>query len=792
MMLTARENYWRIDDWYETHYGKVAKTHVIGHASNEEDKIVFTRPAPKARTSDIINWGKPLEQQVFVREPVPEYWTMKYLNRVAEEKFMVRIGKKTEANYNYWRNDDNLTSEQWEYKNREWDRRLNGVDILIGGEVIYLTGAHYTYLQHWWLDGKAPEFRERDLLWFYTWQHVVDDPMCYGKIEPKHRRAGDTSKAAFVGWEIASRTFGGHFGIQATGDDQSQKIYTDKVLPGWKRLVPFFSPIVKSGTNPVTELVMDIESRRGASKYVTIDGVDGQGLEAWVKYAPKGKKGSVPFDGDKLHCYLRDEGGKAVDEDITATWDIIKPCLLVDGLPAKAIWPSTVEEIEGDNHGLFHELYRDSMPSLAMSTGTMSTTSGMKSVFIPCYCGHSDIFIGQYGESIVHKPTRDQKEWLLNNRAKSDAHRRVLDEIYSMGGAYEYELRERSKQKNFVDYCRRFPFSVEEVFAPSNPNSDFNVENIGRCLMQLMEATASGGTLYTDLVEQGDFEWVDAFKGDVKWVRSAKGRFLVNKAYMPGTELAGRLGISANQVVRGDARQHMSESHGICRPSSQSCIKIGSDPQKTAQVDRKQGRRYSSAAAYGLYPYNPALEEVKWTAQNEIDKDFAKDWDTHAFIFEYLVLPKDPRQHHEDMLKACFYFNARMLYERQLNEMGRWFREVGCNAFLITDRDWIKNKDNATPGIHSDQNIIELYKSRIKVFTDLHVFPKRCPFPRLLTQWVEFKIEDIERFDAVVASGYSLMAAQPGPLRPDEKKSDIAAPTATAGGGIETLITLHL
>ena len=790
MTVTAKDNYWRIDDWYDTHYGRVAKTHVIGQARNEDDKIVYVRPVPPARATDIINWGKPVEEQVFVREEVPEFWTWKYLNRVAEEHHTIGVGRGKIINYNWWRNDDNLSQEQWEYKNREWERRLNGVDILIGGEIVYLTGLHYTYLQHWWLDGKAPEFRERDLLWFYTMQHVIDDPMCYGKIEPKHRRAGDTSKAAFVGWEKVSRTFGGHFGIQATGEDQSGKVYTDKVLPGWKRLVPFFSPIVKSGTNPVTELVMDVESRRGAAKHVEIDGVEG--LEAWIRPAPKGKKGSVPFDGDKLHFFLRDEGGKAVDENILDTWDIIKPCLLVDGLPEKALYPSTVEDIEGDNHGLYEELFRDSMPGLALTTGTLSTVSGLKAVFIPCICGHSDIFIGKYGESIVHKPAPAQREWLLANRAKNEAHRRTLSEMYELGGAYEFELRERAKTKNLIDHCRRFPFTVEEVFAPSNPNSDFNVENIGKGLMQLAQPTASGVSLYTELTVQGNLEWVDEFKGEVKFVQTSKGRFIFNKAYMPGQPLGRRLGIEANAVTRGPARQFMNEKWGVVRPSSESFIKIGTDPQKTAAVDRKKGRRYSSAAAYGFVPYNPLMEEVKWSAQAEIDPEFARDWVTHAFIFEYLVLPKDPRQHHEDMLKACIFMNAKMLYERQLNELGRWFREVGCYQFLITDREWIKNKDNATAGIHSDPAIIELYKSRIKVFTDYHVYPGRCPFPQLLRQWVEFKIEDIEKFDAVVASGFTLMAAQPGPLRPDEKKSDIARPDDGKPKGIDNLITLHV
>lgn len=788
-MITAKENYWRIDEWHDMPWGKAPALHVIGHARQDDDKILFPNPVPSTDITRIANHGKPARDQVWEREPVPEYWTQPYLDAIAEERFKVKVGNKYEVNYNWWRNDDNLSDEQFQYKDREWNRRMFGHEIFIGGNYVYLTGPHYTYLQHWWLDGKAPEFRERDLLWFYTWQAVVNDPLCYGKIEPKHRRAGDTSKAAFVGWEIASRTIGGHFGIQATGEGQAGKVFSDKIVPGWKRLIPFFKPISPSGSNPVGGIIMDVESRRGKSKHFHMDGEEG--LEAWIKFAPRGKEGVVPFDGDKLHCFLRDEGGKAKDEDIEQTLDIIKPCMLVDGLPAKMLWPSTVEDITGDNQGRYHSIVKDSMPSLALTTGTASTISGMKAVFIPCYCGHSDIFIGKFGQSIVHKPSPDDLEWLLDNRAKTPEHRRVLADIYAQGGAYEFEVRERSKQKNLIDYCRRFPFTMEEVFAPSNPNSDFNIENCGRTLMELMEPSASGFNLIHDLTETGNFEWVDQQKGLVKWVPTPRGRFIVNKEYMPGTETARQLGIIPNDIVRGEPRQDTNEAHGVCRPGSESWIKIGTDPQKTAAVDRKEGKRYSQAAAHGFYPYHQLREGVEWTAQSEADPEFSRDWKTHAFIFEYILHPKDPRQHHEDMLKACFFFNARILFERQLNEMGHWFRRIGCGAFLITDKEWIKNKDNAVPGVHSSPDIIELYKHRIKIFTDHHCWARRIPFPRTLTQWIEFKLEDIEKFDGVVGSGLALLAAQPGPIRKEQKKTDIAPEAGKRQLGIENLITLH-
>ena len=54
-------------------------------------------------------------------------------------------------------------------------------------------------------------------------------------------------------------------------------------------------------------------------------------------------------------------------------------------------------------------------------------------------------------------------------------------------------------------------------------------------------------------------------------------------------------------------------------------------------------------------------------------------------------------------------------------------------------------------------------------------------------------MEDIEKLDAQVSSGYSLLAANPvlGPIRKERKKSDIAVDSKAPKRGIENLITLH-
>lgn len=209
---TAKENYWQIVSWYDMPYGKVDKGMWIGQARNPADRIYWENPEPPTDPAKIIGWNIPKEDQIWTREELPAYWEDSYLRDMAVAKFStgstdaIRIKN---ADYNWYKNVRNLTDEQYEYQDREWDRRLDGVWVMINGTPTYLTGKYYCYLQWWWLADTYPEFRDRDLIVFYAWQAMCDHPLCKGGIFPKHRRAGDTSKWAYEGVEETTKTKGG-------------------------------------------------------------------------------------------------------------------------------------------------------------------------------------------------------------------------------------------------------------------------------------------------------------------------------------------------------------------------------------------------------------------------------------------------------------------------------------------------------------------------------------------------------------------------------------------------------
>ena len=91
-------------------------------------------------------------------------------------------------------NPEYYNPELQNYRNQEWDRRLNGLWFYNNGRGTYLTGLHYFYLTHWKLDVGYPEFRITDLHFFYFLEYCVQDPNCMGMIEVTKRRQGKCLK----------------------------------------------------------------------------------------------------------------------------------------------------------------------------------------------------------------------------------------------------------------------------------------------------------------------------------------------------------------------------------------------------------------------------------------------------------------------------------------------------------------------------------------------------------------------------------------------------------------------
>ena len=283
-----------------------------------------------------------------------------------------------------------------EYKQQEWDRRLNGYWFKNNGKSVYLTGFHYYFLQYGTLDTGLPKFRIPDLEKAYFMKYCIEDPLCMGMVEVTKRRFGKSFWAGLFLVEYITRTKMTNGGIQSKTGKDAKKFFGKTVVNPFRRLPKFFRPVYDTslGANPKTELRFQRPNIRGKNSDQNLSEDE---LGSLIDFESSDK---VAYDGQKLHRYVADEAGKTVEEDVYERHEVVRYCLLDDEgkIIGKAIYTTTVEKIDSDKDGVqgaFKTLWKESDQNNKGETGMTGTglyrffTSAKKTRNINIY-GHPD------------------------------------------------------------------------------------------------------------------------------------------------------------------------------------------------------------------------------------------------------------------------------------------------------------------------------------------------------------------------------------------------------------------
>jgi hypothetical protein len=257
------------------------------------------------------------------------------------KKRLNREAYKRKSSPNYYETD------LQEYREREWDRRVNGFWFMNDGEPTYITGQHYFMLAHWTIGGKRPEYRDTDREYHYFWEYCWEDPNSYGMLEVTQRRNGKSVRAGNCIYHRTSMAFNKKSGIQSKTDKDAERLFIQQVMQPWKRLDSIFRPVMDKaqGSSPKKMLSFNKTSSR-TSKYDEIE-IDGpEELESEIDFRAATESA---YDGDKLYVYISDECGKIKNASIYKRHDTVKPCMTVGSeIIGKMIYTTTVEDI-GDS-----------------------------------------------------------------------------------------------------------------------------------------------------------------------------------------------------------------------------------------------------------------------------------------------------------------------------------------------------------------------------------------------------------------------------------------------------------
>ena len=280
-----------------------------------------------------------------------------------------------------WNKRDNLFKDKWvDYIESEFDRREEGYWFVNNGNITYLTGSHYMYLQWTKIDVGKPDFRESNRLFYIFWEACKADYRSFGMCYLKNRRSGFSFMGSEECANIGTISKDSRIGILSKSGSDAKKMFTDKVVPITLNYPFFFKPIQDGMDRPKTELAFRVPASKITKKNMyNTETDDLDGLDTSIDWK---NTDDNSYDGEKLLLLVHDESGKWLKpNNILNNWRVTKTCLrLGSRIIGKCMMGSTSNALDkgGDN---FKKLYESSSPFERNNNG--QTKAGLYSLFIP-------------------------------------------------------------------------------------------------------------------------------------------------------------------------------------------------------------------------------------------------------------------------------------------------------------------------------------------------------------------------------------------------------------------------
>lgn len=589
---------------------------------------------------------------------------------------------------------------------------------MINGKIVYMTPAHFMYCGFWPIDIGLPYFRWTNAKFFYLWRDTELDDKSIGLMEITNRRDGKTYRGGFIVYHrssVAANTMGG---IQSKTDNDAKKVFRKAVINPFKKLPKFLQPQWDGNTNPRSELNFYAPTRQ--MKNIEDFELD-EALETSIDFRPVVEEA---YDGEYLVAYFRDEFGKTVKADIHEGHEFTRYCFYKGSdIVGKALYSTTVEEMEKKGGKNALKLWNDSDPEKAINDPLGQTVSNLRRYFKPGYEGMEGKhpitrkpFIDRYGFDVLGPDGMPiAKEYLDQRREKY-----IRDKNWN----------------GLASEKRKYPFNIEEAFRQDAKECHFNAEILQSRLSYLNSRAYQENPAYT----RGDFLWKEGITdSEVVWVPNPDGRFLVWK--LPAVELR-------NNKYR--------DGLGRWVPGNVDLFGAGSDSYDHKKVENSA--RASNIAFYVGRKFDAAIDTPTLPPQMRV---------TRLPWLEYINRPPRPEDAYEDCLKACIFYGCRLFPETNKPGMRNYFENRGYINFLQDRPDWTyvnpKANHENTKGMASVVNSIEQYVDLLTTWVeDVAV---ACVFPRLLEHTLEFEIDNTTKYDAAVGWGYALICLGVRPRR---------------------------
>jgi hypothetical protein len=669
---------------------------------------------------EILNIDLKIEDQKWKREGLPKEW-----KRWRKEE---RQKQRTDPDF--------INPEAEKIRQKHWTRRINGVWLAIGNrkgeptQYFYLPGPFWHFLNWWRQDFGYPDFRVAQWEIYLVLCLTYDHPDMFGLAFAGNRRGGKSAISMHHLWEYPSRTKFAKAGMQAQTEKDAKKKWDESLVIGFLSQPDFFKPKYDKSNQLKREILYRprLKGNRASDKDEDDDDevIDGA-LNSRIDFRET-KSGS--YDGYKMHRNSFEEPGKWEEEDVQTTLAVIIPSLKdIDGTKLGCTFlPTTIEDMEAGGRE-FIKLAENSRPSLMKKNDSGKTSSQIIFLYQAAY---KNYITDEYGRAIIDDPLPNEK--VYDNRGK-----RILK------GSRTVLLNERKAvqhdRQQYVQLVRKYSFTWAEAKMMDTAQSPFNVQILEARMNEL-----NSGRAFPFV--KGNFDWVDKIDGEVDFVRD---------------DVAGRWALHLNPDKYGDYFDgdnritnrntfEMFEGKKLWAPRNNRFFRIGTDPIRYNKTDDP---RASKAGAYVWYKFDPNKDLGKPESQ----------WVSHNFIAQYLIRPSEFSIFGEDMIKACRFFGCSILPEPNVNNLQQHFDNRGYGKYILFRKDFseevipkTRTQNDDFKGLDASETIVDAWVSRLITLVNRH--GKRFLFPELCEQMINFIIKDRTKYDAVVAAGYAVLAAE--------------------------------
>jgi hypothetical protein len=585
---------------------------------------------------------------------------------------------------------------------KEWEKRLNGYWFYNNGNIEYITGAHYFYLNWWYINTGYPMFVDADRDFFYFWKMCEDDPKCDGMIYITRRGDGKTVKAISAVYEPIARKYNVQAGIQSKNEPDAKKIFA-KLIFSWSKLPYFFRPIDIGISRPTRVLNFGAPSVRNTKSQ---EKEDEDVLNSFIDFEDAGV---AAYDGQTLHRIFVDEFGKTIECDVNERMNTLRECLRAGRGQygrGKILATTTVEEMLKKGGANCKKVWNRADASKLDGNG--QTQNGMYRLFNPANIGFLEVmdgqtFVDEYGYSDKEKAF----EFFMNRRK-------------SLKGA------DLNSEK------RKYPLYEKDIWVSDSKMSMYDTDKID-AQMEYNDSIDLDKVLV-----RGDFKWKDGIiDSTVVWHPHAKGKWLV--AWMP--ELADR----NKQLMK----------HGLKHPGNTEVGAFGLDPydNKTTVDGRK-----SDAASYGLMRFNPLKPYdtgnfiSEYVNRPELPEEMWEDMILEAVFYGWEILIENNKIGTINHFRRRGYIKYLMHRpEETQTASSRKMEEPGIP---------MSGDDARMALIYATQSHINQRVGMVEE-EGREPYMGRCYFNKLLENWKEF---DFDRkwteFDSMVGAGMAILGSR--------------------------------